>query len=184
MVRGNLSGLADRVGVADHMVGDRRKEIVAEARRVEESARTASETQFEYAKSWRRIDRALAGLAAVLAAVAGVGGLADLLGSRAAGTVAIAAAGIAAVSASLNAPQTKEKAAGSANAYRNLQQDARIFWRTDSSTMGDEECRDQLASLVARLQELNQAAEIPSAKAWRRAKRQLDEGAQDFEADS
>ena len=84
-----------------------RREIRKEVQRVEESARYASETQFEYAKRWRRVDRLIGGAAAVLAAVAGVGGLADQLSARWAGFVAILAAGVGAVAASIGAPQTR-----------------------------------------------------------------------------
>src|SRR4051812_16542021 len=123
------------------MDDEAKSELAKEAIRIEESATYASETQFEYAKSWRRIDRVLAGVAAVLAAVAGVGSLSKTLGPTAAGVIAIAAAGIGAVAASLNAPQTKEKASGSANAYRALEQDARVFYKIDLPSMDEEEAR-------------------------------------------
>lgn len=160
-----------------------KQELHEEAGRVEESARYASETQFEYAKAWRRIDRWLAAAAALLAAIAGVGALAEVLGLRVAGAIAILSAGIGAVAASINAPQTKEKAGGSANAYRALQQDARVFREIDLPGMDDTEARGELGSLVARLQDLNQSAEIPSPRAWKRAKAQIDAGAQSYEVD-
>lgn len=50
-------------------------EIGKEAERILESATYASETQFEYAKRWRRVDRWIGSVAAVLAAIAGVGGI-------------------------------------------------------------------------------------------------------------
>src|SRR5437588_8494618 len=106
--------------------GKTRGEIRKEAQRTEESARYSSETQFEYAKRWRRVDRIIGGAAAAIAAVAGVGGLSNILSARLAGLIAVVAAGLGAVAASLGAPQTKEKAAIAATAYRALQQDTRI----------------------------------------------------------
>src|SRR5262252_3921996 len=110
-------------------------EIRAEAERIHEAATYASETQFEFAKRWRRVDRWIGGVAAALAAVAGVGGLSNVLSARWAGLIAVLAALTGAVAASLNAPQTKEKASVAANAYRALQQDARIFLAIDLETL-------------------------------------------------
>jgi hypothetical protein len=44
--------------------------------------------------------------------------------------------------------QTTEKAAGSANSYRALEQDARMFLRIDLSNLSVEEARDVLQKLV------------------------------------
>ncbi|MCL5736340.1 MAG: SLATT domain-containing protein [Actinobacteria bacterium] len=163
----------------------RRYEIRKEAERIHESALCASETQFEYAKRWRRVDRWLATISAVLAAVAGAGGLSAVLSGRWAGFVAILAAGAAAVAASIGAPQTKAKAARAANAYRTLQQDARVFLSIDLGTYQcDDDARARLQELIVRLQELNQEADIPSTGSWRRAKKQIDAGSQQYEADA
>jgi hypothetical protein len=57
----------------------RREELRNEARRVEESARHSAQNQFEYAKTWRRVDQWLGGTAALLAAVSGAGGLSEVI---------------------------------------------------------------------------------------------------------
>jgi hypothetical protein len=160
-----------------------REEIRREAERVHESAQWASETQFEYAKRWRRVDRWIGGASALLAGIAGVGGLSEVLSARWAGLIAVLAAGTAAVAVSLGAPKTKERAAISANAYRSLQQDARIFLRVDLARLDDDEARRRLSALVERLQQLNAESEIPSGKAWRQAKKNIEAGAQKYEAD-
>lgn len=160
-----------------------RDEIRKEAERIHESATLASETQFEYAKRWRRVDRWIGGLAAALAGAAGVGGLADVLSVRWAGFIAICSAVAGAVAASLGAPKTKEKASISANAYRTLQQDARIFVNVDLPRLDQGDARERLQSLVDRLQELNRDAEIPSPGAWSRAKRAIGGGAQRYGVD-
>lgn len=158
-------------------------EIRKEAERILESATYASETQFEYAKRWRRVDRWVGSSAAALAAVAGIGGLSQVLSARWAGLVAILAAGIGAVATSMGAPQTKEKATGSATAYRALQQDARIFLSVDLPSLPDDDARARLQQLTERLQQLNRVAEVPSSGAWRRAKRSIERGAQRYETD-
>lgn len=159
------------------------EEIGKEARRILESATYASETQFEYAKRWRRVDRWIGGAAAALAAVAGIGGLSQVFSARWAGLVAVLAAGTGAVAASMGAPQTKEKASGSATAYRALQQDVRIFLAVDLPSLTEEDARSQLQQFVDRLQQLNRGAEVPSAGAWKRAKSSVEKGTQDYEVD-
>jgi len=157
--------------------------IRAEAARVLEAATYASETQFEFAKRWRRVDRWIGSGAAALAAVAGVGGLSQVFSARWAGLIAVLAAFTGAIAASLGAPQTREKASVAANAYRALQQDARIFLNIDLAHLDDAAAREKLCMLVDRLQQLNRDSVIPSAAAWRTAQRQVEAGAQTYEAD-
>lgn len=162
---------------------DRRERIREEASRVHESATYSSETQFEYAKRWRSVDRWVGSAAAGLAAVAGVGGLSKVLSFEWAGTIAILSALVGAISASISARQTTEKAAVTANLYRALQQDVRIFVQVDLASLTIEEARDALRKLVERLQQLNREAVIPSATAWRRAQKKIEAGAQVYETD-
>jgi len=166
------------------MMADYLAQIHKEAQRIHESATYASETQFEYAKRWRRVDRLIGAAAAVTAAIAGVGGLSQVLSARWAGLVAIAAAGAGAVAASLGAPQTKEKSAVAATAYRALQQDARIFLNIDLGKMTEEDARTRLAELVERSQALSREAPIPSGLAWKRAKESIEAGTQKYEVDT
>ncbi len=162
---------------------DSKEEIRKEAERVHESAMWSAETQFEYSKRWRRADRWLSGAASALAGAAGVGGLADVISVRWAGFIAVLSAVAAAIAASLGAPKTKEKAAISANAYRALQQDARVFLGIDLPTLSDSDARERLQSLIDRLQDLNKDAEIPSARAWERAKKAITDGSQRYAVD-
>jgi uncharacterized protein YhaN len=155
--------------------------IREEAARVHESATYSSETQFEYAKRWRSVDRWVGSVAAGLAAVAGVGGLSKVISVEWAGTIAILSALIGAISASIAARQTTEKATVSANLYRALQQDTRIFMQIDLGSLSVEKARDALQKLVDRLQQLNRESVIPSPRAWRRAKKQIEAGAQVYE---
>ena len=154
----------------------RRSAIQTEAKNVLEATRYASETQFEYAKRWRSVDRWVGSLAAGLAAVAGVGGLAKLLSSAWAGAIAVASALTGAVAATIAARQTTEKASVSANSYRALQQDTRVFLDIDLVSLSIEDARSTLQELVDRLQQLNREAVIPSTRAWKRAKVQIEAG--------
>jgi uncharacterized protein YhaN len=162
---------------------ERRNRIREEAARIHESATYSSETQFEYAKRWRSVDRWIGSVAAGLAAVAGVGGLSKVISVEWAGTIAILSALIGAISASIAARQTTEKATVSANLYRALQQDTRIFIRIDLDNLSIEDARDALQRLADRLQQLNRESVVPSPRAWERAKRHLEAGAQAYETD-
>jgi NAD/NADP transhydrogenase beta subunit len=146
-------------------------EIRREAEKVHEAATYASETQFEYAKNWRRVDRWLGSASAALAAVT----------AKWAGLIAVLAALVGAVAASISAPKTKEKASVAANSYRALQQDVRVFLRIDLGAMSSEDARQKLQELMDRLQQLNREAEIPSKKAWERARAQIEGGSQKYE---
>jgi hypothetical protein len=161
--------------------GERCDRIREEAARVHESATYSSETQFEYAKRWRSVDRWVGSVAAGLAAIAGVGGLSKVVSVEWAGAIAILSALIGAVSASIAARQTTEKATVSANLYRALQQDTRIFMQIDLDSLSIEEARDALQKLVDRLQQLNRESVIPSPRAWRRARKQIEAGAQEYQ---
>ncbi|MDB5162767.1 MAG: hypothetical protein JWN28_374 [Candidatus Saccharibacteria bacterium] len=158
-------------------------QLIKEAERVHESAMYSAQTQFEYSKSWRFVDRWLSGGSAIMAAIAGVGALSEVVSSAIAGVVALGAAGLGAVASSLGAPKTKTAAHAAANAYLALQQDARIFINVDVSKMSYDDARQALSSLVARQQELNTTAEIPSVSAWKKAKKSVESGFQEYEAD-
>jgi hypothetical protein len=161
----------------------RKQQIRDEAKNVHEAATLSSETQFEYAKRWRSVDRWVGSAAAALAAVAGVGGLSKVLTVAWAGGIAIASALVGAISASIAARRTTEKAAVSANSYRALQQDTRMFLNIDLESMDLEEAREQLQELVDRLQQLNRESEIPSDRAWQQAKKQIEGGSQTYETE-
>lgn len=162
---------------------DRREAMRKEAERILESAEHSAQNQFEYSKTWRSVDRWLGSVAALLAAIAGAGGLSKVFSAQFAGLVALAAAGAGAVATSLGAPKTKALAHASGNAYLALQQDCRTFVEVDLDYVPVGEARQTLSKLIARHQELNATAEIPSKRARNRAKKNIDEGGQTYEAD-
>ena len=161
----------------------RREAMRKEAKRIHESAEHSAQNQFEYSKTWRSVDRWLGSFAAILAAIAGAGGLSEVFSAKWAGLIALGAAGAGAVATSLGAPKTKTLAHASGNAYLALQQDCRIFLEVDLDHMPISEARETLAKLVARHQELNATAEIPSKRARKKAKKNIDEGGQTYEVD-
>lgn len=121
--------------------------------------------------------------AAGLAAISGVGGLAKLLSVQWAGGIAVAAALVGAIAATITARQVTEKAGVSANSYRALEQDTRMFLQLDLDSMAIEDARNTLQELVNRQQQLNREAVIPSDKAWKRAKKQVEAGSQTYKVD-
>jgi hypothetical protein len=159
------------------------EKLATEARRVEESAKWSGQGQFEQAKIWRGSNYALGVPSAALAAVAGAAGLASTAGRYWAGVAALTAAAFGAVMTSLNLARRIEQAQTAANAYLALQQDARVFYEIDVSTMGFDEARAALGELIARQQEVNKSAPIPSKRAYKRAGRNIESGGQTYEVD-
>lgn len=159
----------------------KKKDIVNEAKRVHEAAMWSSQSQFEQAKIWSNRNTFLGVPSTGLAAVAG---LADLFGNVWTGALAITASFLTAILTTLNYSKKIDQAHASANAYLALQQDARIFIEVDSKTGSIEELRELLAKLVARQQEINTTAHIPSPKARKKAEKNINDGRQRYEVDA
>ena len=83
----------------------------------------------------------------------------------------------------MGASRTKEKATHAAVAMRALQQDVRIFINVDLDQLELGAARERLRELVDRLQQLSVETEIPSVGAWKRAKKNVERGAQDYATD-
>lgn len=160
-----------------------RKDIIKEAKRIHEATMWSGQSQFEQAKIWSRRNTFLGVPSTGLAAVAGVGGLANLFGNVWTGLLAIVASFLTAVLTTLNYSKKIDQAHASANAYLSLQQDARIFIEVDSKSNTVEELRELLAKLVARQQEINTSAHIPSPKARNLAGKNIKDGRQHYEVD-
>lgn len=161
----------------------RKEEMRKEANRIHESAMHSAQNQFEYSKTWRSVDRWLGGSAALVGGIAGASGLAKVLPVEAVGLIALISAAVGSIATFLEAPKAKLRAHHAANAYLALQQDARIFTKIDLDHLDEDKAREMLSGLAARLQELNATAEIPSAKARKRAKKNIENGYQNYEVD-
>lgn len=161
-----------------------KKDIIKEAKRVYEAAMWSSQSQFELAKIWSKRNTFLGVPSSGLAAVAGIGGLADLFGNVWTGALAITASFLTAILTTLNYSKKIDQAHSSANAYLSLQQDARIFIEVDSKEGSVKTLREGLSELVARQQEINGTAHIPSPKARERAEKNIKDGRQSYEVDN
>lgn len=157
--------------------------IEAELLRIEEAATYSSQSQFSQAKIWRAVNLTLGSLATALAAAAGGGSLANLLGKTQAALVALAAAVVGALMTSINANRRAEQAHASANAYLSLQGDARITRTVDLHDTDAEAARAKLAELSARRDEINKAAEIPFYIAYLLGKLNVRRGGTTYQVD-
>ncbi len=157
--------------------------IGEELHRIEEAAMFAAQAQFEQAKYWRAVNLALGVPAAVLAAVAGGTALASTAGRVAAGIIALVAAGLTAITTTLNAAQRTEQAQAAGNLYLALQSDARIARETDLPRQSFDEGRAALSDLRVRQDEINQSSALPARYAYWRAKKNVERGGQQYEID-
>jgi len=151
--------------------------------RIEESATFSAQAQFEQAKYWRAVNLILGVPAAVLAAIAGATALASTTGRVAAGIIALVAAGLSAITTTLNAAQRTEQGQAAGNLYLALQSDARIARETDLSRQTFDEARAALAELRLRQDEINQSSALPARYAYWRAKKNIERGGQRYKVD-
>jgi hypothetical protein len=162
---------------------DETQPIRNELSRIEESATFSAQAQFEQAKYWRAVNLTLGVPAAVLAAIAGATALASTTGRVAAGIIALIAAGLSAITTTLNAAQRTEQGQAAGNLYLALQSDARIARETDLPRQSFDEARAALAELRVRQDEINQSSALPARYAYRRAKKNIERGGQRYEID-
>jgi hypothetical protein len=160
-----------------------RTAIKTEAERVHESTMYSAQGQFEQAKIWNRKNLILGIPASGVAGIAGVTGLATSIGKTWVSILALIAAFLSGIMTTLNYSKKIDQAHASANAYLALQQDARIFIDIDLDNLDEGAARDTLGNLVARQQEINTTAQIPSPTAYKRAKANIESGGQTYEAD-
>lgn len=155
-----------------------------EARRLEESAMYSAQGQFERAKFWRGLNLSLGAAAALLAAVAGVVGLATDKTRILSGLLALIAAGIVSILTTVNADRRHSHAAAAANAYLAIQTTARQLAAVDLPHLDYDTARTQLAELTARRDEINKTADMPSRRAYRRAAANVSQGGQAYSIDN
>ncbi|MPZ91860.1 MAG: SLATT domain-containing protein [Actinobacteria bacterium] len=158
--------------------------IAREVDRLHESAMWSSQAQFEQMKLWRSMNMLLGVPAAVLAAVSGGTGLAADQATTVPSVLALLAAGFGAGLTTLNPSRRVSQAQASANAYLELQTEARQLLTIDSAVSSREDARDRLATLTARRDEVNKTADPPSLYARWRADRNIGRGGQTYEADT
>ena len=170
----------DTSGSADQA---RRQAIKVELRRVEESATYSAQSQLEQAKRWRTVNLSLGIPASLLAAIAGATALAVAAGQVAAGIIALISAAFGGVLTTVNAAHRMNQASSAANAYLEIQTAARQARLVDLPYVTLEEARSALAEITARRDEQNKTAEPPSRKAYRKGKKNILTGAQNYAVD-
>jgi hypothetical protein len=158
-------------------------QIERELNRIQESAEYSKEAQFAASKSWRAANLCLGVPASVLAAIAGGAGLADSWPAEWVGAAALLVAVLGGVMTTLNAAQRAEQSAASANSYLTIFNDARVLRNVDLPRMTDDEARDALAQLIARRDEINLTTPLPSARAFRQGRRNIEKGRTKYDVD-
>lgn len=97
--------------------------LMAEGRRIEESAMWSGQNQFEQAKIWRGFNYIIGIPSTTLGAIAGATTLATTVGRLWAGLAMLVAAALAAIMTLLKLARHTDEALVSANAYLAVQQD-------------------------------------------------------------
>jgi len=105
-------------------------------------------------------------------------------GRVAAGVIALAAAAFGATLTTVNASHRMNQAAAAGNAYLEIQTAARQMRELDLPYMDLEEARTMVGEITARRDEQNKTAEPPSKRLYRRARKNLESGGQDYAADA
>jgi hypothetical protein len=158
--------------------------IGEEVHRLHESTLWSAQTQFEQLKRWRGVHYWVGVLAAVLAALAGAGGLAKFHIWWIPPLLALAAAALGAVLTTLNPAQKAAQARAAATEYQELQTEARQLLTIDLKALSKDEARERLSDLTGRRDSLNKTAEPPGSTAYKKAKRLLEAGGQSYEQDA
>lgn len=159
-------------------------EIGRELLRIEENARYSQQNQFEQSKIWRGTNLSLGIPAAILAAISGTAMLVTDEWRVLAGIVSLFSAALATTSATLSAERRSDRAATAANAYRDIQTEARQLLFIDLVHLSYDDARDKLRNLSDRYGEISRGAEPVLSRAYKRAKANLERGGQTHAADS
>lgn len=158
--------------------------IAQEVDRLHESVLWSAQGQFEQTKLWRLLNLVFGVPAAVLAAIAGGTGLAATEVTHVPGILALIAAGFGAALTTLNPSRRVSQAQASANAYLELQTEARQLLFIRLVGLSREEALEQLASLTERRNDINKTSDPPNKLAYWRAKQAITKsGGQSYETD-
>jgi hypothetical protein len=157
--------------------------IAREIDRMHESVLWSAQGQFEQMKLWRAMNGVLGVPAAALAAISGGTSLAAERVTRTPGVLALIAAGLGAVLTTLNPSRRVSQSQAAANAYLELQTNARQLLTIDLLTLTSTDARQQLLTLTGKRDEINRTADPPSWYAHWRARRSIEGGRQSYETD-
>lgn len=158
--------------------------IGQELSRLEESARFSSQVQFEAAKSWQRWNLILGVPASVFGLFTGGAAYTDAFEPWIVGTGALIGAGLAGSMTVLGAERRGTRAKACANTYHDIQDDARRLLLIALADMSQDEAAAALQSLCDRYSETRQTADAPARRFYRRARKNMEEGGQQFAVDA
>ena len=144
----------------------------------------SAQMQLEGTKLWRGVNLLLGLPASTLAAVSGITALVATTGRIAAGVIALAAAAFGATLTTVNASHRMNQAAAAGNAYLEIQTAARQMRELDLPYMEIEEARAIVGEITARRDEQNKTAEPPSKRLYRKARKNIESGGQDYAEDT
>lgn len=162
---------------------DQRMSMRDEADRIHESAMYCAQGQYEAAERWRLLHWAFGATAATLSAASAI--ITFAAGAAIwSGILALAAAFIAAVMTGVRHDRLAERAQTSGNQYTSLRNDARQF--RDIAVPNDDVpvLRHALTALTSRAAEIDGASDLIPTWAIERARANIENGNQDFRADS
>lgn len=158
--------------------------VAQEIDRLHESVLWSAQGQFEQTKLWRGLNLAFGLPAAVFAAIAGGTGLAADEATLVPGVLALISAGFGAALTTLNPSRRVSQSQASANAYLEIQTDARQFLLIELADLSKNDARERLGGLTERRNEVNKTADPPSLFARNRARVAIvRNGGQSYEVD-
>ncbi|MFX1821065.1 SLATT domain-containing protein [Pseudarthrobacter sp. CC4] len=157
--------------------------IGEELSRIEENARWSSQTQFEQGKYWRGCNLAIGIPAGVLGVASGGAGISEALPIEWVGWAALVAALLSGTATVLTAERRAQRAQSCANAFLDVQEDARRLLLVDLATMEIGAARDELRALSDRYSEIRHTADAPASRFYELAGRNIRNGGQSHAID-
>ncbi|MGA8723718.1 MAG: SLATT domain-containing protein, partial [Acidimicrobiales bacterium] len=157
--------------------------VAEEVSRLHEDVLWSAQGQFEQMKFWRAMNVLLGVPAAVLAALSGGTGLAATKLTATPAVLALVAAGFAAALTTLNPSRRVSLAQAAANAYLDLQTDARQLLVIDLKGLSENSARESLGKLTSRRSEVNRTADPPGVYAYWRASSNIKRDRQTHQVD-
>ncbi|WP_196248768.1 SLATT domain-containing protein [Rhodococcoides fascians] len=157
--------------------------IGRELSRLEESARWSSQNQFEQGKFWRGCNLALGIPATLLGLGSGGAAITDLLPALVVGAATLGAAALTGIMTVLGAERRARTAQTCADAFHDIQDEARRMLLVDLRSSDALSARDDLRALTDRYSETRHTAEAPAGLFYRRARKNLSRGGQTFAID-
>jgi hypothetical protein len=161
-----------------------REACISELHRIEEDSRFSSKSQFEAARSWRKLHLGLGLPTVILGAVAGVSAFSNFTRHTAwAGIFAILAAVLAASNTFLNPAERVASHQNFGNDYLSLRNRARFSATTEALALTDAELQEHVVALAAERDSLNKKAPQVHRMAFERARKGIEEGEAKYEVD-